>query len=176
MLAPQGIGSLLPRTFVGKLTDRIGPRLIVVAGLLLTGLGTVAFTQAGPTTSQWLLAGSLLVRGAGLSAATIAVMAGAFGGVPHAEVLDASSTTRIVQLVGGSFGAAVLAVILARQLTGLDAVGAASRGAAFDIAFWWAIGFGVLAVLPALLLPGRGLKALMPSASAASHGAPARPS
>lgn len=53
------------------------------ASLLLTGLGTVAFTQAGPTTSQWLLAGSLLVRGAGLGAATIAVMAGAFEGVPR---------------------------------------------------------------------------------------------
>lgn len=161
MLAPQGIGSLLPRTLVGKLTERIGPRLIVVAGLLLTGLGTVAFTQAGPSTSQWLLAGSLLVRGAGLGAATIAVMAGAFEGVPHDEVPDASSTTRIVQLVGGSFGAAVLAVILARQLTSLDALGAASRRAAFDIAFWWAIGFGVLAVLPALLLPSRGVSALL---------------
>lgn len=63
-------------------------------------------------------------------------MAGAFAGVPHDEVADASGTTRIAQLVGGSFGAAVLAVILTRQLTSLDAVGAASRGAAQIIAFW----------------------------------------
>lgn len=155
LLAPQGIGSLLPRTVVGKLTDRIGPRLLVVAGLLLTILGTLAFTHAGPTTSGLLLAGSLLVRGAGLSSVTIAVMAGAFQGVPRQEVPDASSTTRIVQMLGGSFGAAVLAVILAQHLTNNGVVNLASRGAAFDVAFWWAIGFGLLALLPALVLPAR---------------------
>ena len=99
-------------------------------------------------------------------------MAGAFEGVPHDEVADASGTTRIVQLVGGSFGAAVLAVILTRQLTSL-AVGAAPRSAAFDITFWRAIGFGVPAVLPALFLPNKGIRALMPSASARSRAAPA---
>jgi hypothetical protein len=49
----------------------------------------------------------------------------------------------------GSFGAAVLAVILQRGLAGHD------RAAAFDQAFWWSLGFTALAVLPALLLPGR---------------------
>jgi len=109
LLAPQGIGSLLPRGIAANLTDRIGPRPVVITGLLLTALGTLAFTQAGPATSPWLLAGSLFIRGAGLAPVTIAVMAGAFQGVPREDVPDASSTTRIVQQVGGSFGAAVLA-------------------------------------------------------------------
>jgi EmrB/QacA subfamily drug resistance transporter len=164
LLAPQGIGSLLPRTIVGKLTDRIGPRLIVVGGLVLTVLGTLAFTQAGASTSEWLLGASLLVRGAGLASATIGVMAGAFEGVPRDEVPDASSTTRIVQQVGGAFGAAVLAVILTRQLTGLGVGGAEARGAAFDVAFWWAIVFGLLALLPSLLLP-KGVRVPTPSGS-----------
>lgn len=153
ILAPQGIGSLLPRTIAGKLTDRIGPRLVVISGLVLTAAGTLAFTQAGPSTNEWLLAGSLLVRGAGLAGVTIAVMAGAFQGIPRAEVPDASSTTRIVLQVGGSFGAAVLAIILAHELLGHGVVTAATRGLAFNVAFWWAIGFSVLALLPALLLP-----------------------
>jgi len=167
LLAPQGIGSLLPRTVVGQLTDRIGPRLIVVVGLVLTVLGTFAFTQAGPATDEWLLAMSLMIRGAGLAATTIAVMAGAFQGVPRDEVPDASSTTRIVQQVGGSFGAAVLAVVLTGQLTAGGVGGAAARGAAFDVAFWWAIGFGLLALLPALVLP-KGVRTPRPSGSASS--------
>lgn len=152
LLAPQGIGSLLPRTIAGKLTDRIGPRVVVVTSLVLTVVGTIAFTQAGPNTSEWLLAASLVVRGAGLAGATIAVMAGAFQGVPADDVPDASTTTRIVQQVGGSFGAAVLAVILAHGFV-THGASAAARGAAFDTAFWWAIGFSVLALLPAFLLP-----------------------
>jgi EmrB/QacA subfamily drug resistance transporter len=153
LLAPQGIGSLLPRGVAGTLTDRIGPRLVVVTGLVLTALGTLSFTQAGPATNGWLLAGSLFIRGAGLAAVTIAVMAGAFQGVPQAEVPDASSTTRIVQQVGGSFGATVLAMILAHELLNHAGVSAAARGQAFDTAFWWAVGFGLLALVPALLLP-----------------------
>jgi EmrB/QacA subfamily drug resistance transporter len=52
LLAPQGIGSLLPRTFAGRLADRIGARPVVLAGVVLTALGTFAFTQAGPETRR----------------------------------------------------------------------------------------------------------------------------
>jgi EmrB/QacA subfamily drug resistance transporter len=155
LLAPQGIGSLLPRTMAGRLTDRLGPRLVVIPGLALTVLGTLAFALAGPAPSDWLLSASLIVRGAGLGAVTIAVMAGAFQGVPHQEVPDASTMMRIVQQVGGSFGAAVLAVILASQLASHSILAAAFRVAAFDTSFWWAIGFTVLALAPAVLLPTR---------------------
>ena len=86
--------------------------------------------------------------------ATIAVMAGAFRDVQPKQVPDASTITRIVQQVGGSFGASVLAMILAGGLATNNATPAA-RAAAFGTAFWWAIGFTVLALLPALLLPGR---------------------
>jgi hypothetical protein len=135
LLVPQGVGSLVPRTIAG----------------------TLAYTQAGPHTSQWLLAASLLVRGAGLAGVTIAVMAGAFQGVLREEVPDAASTTRIVLQVGGSFGAAVLAVILAHEFTH-EVATAAAHATAFNIAFWWSIGFSVLALVPAFLLPSKGAK------------------
>jgi len=159
LLAPQGIGSLLPRTVAGKLTDRLGARPVVIVGLLLTAAGTVAFALVGAQPRDWLLILSLAVRGAGLAAATIAVMAGAFQQVPHAEVPDGSTTMRIIQQVGGSLGAATLAVILAAQMAGHSPVSAADQLAAFHTAFWWAIGFSLLAILPALLLPARGRRA-----------------
>jgi hypothetical protein len=43
--------------------------------------------------------------------------------------------------VGGSFGTAVLAVILV--------------GHSFHATFWWSVAFTALAVLPALMLPRR---------------------
>ena len=153
LLAPQGIGSLIPRSIAGKLTDRIGARPIVIAGLLLTAAGTLAFAWAGPGTSEWLLASSLLVRGAGLAPVTIAVVAAAFRDIRSEDVPDASSTTRIVQQVGGSFGSAILALILASALLSHRAVSPAARGLAFDTSFWWAIGLTALALVPAVLLP-----------------------
>lgn len=152
LLAPQGVGSLIPRGIAGKLTDRIGSRPVTFAGLLLTAVGTIAFGFTGPHTSEWLLGASLFVRGAGLAPVTIAVQAGAFRDIDPADVPDASSTTRIAQQVGGSFGAAVLALILTSALSH-HAATAAGHALAFNTAFWWAIGLGALAVLPAFFLP-----------------------
>jgi EmrB/QacA subfamily drug resistance transporter len=150
LLAPQGVGSLLTRAPMGRLIDRAGPRPVVLAGTVLTALGTLAYTRAGPHTSEVYLGVALAVRGAGLSGATIAVMAAAFQDVPRADIPHASSATRIVQQLGGSFGAAVLAVVLQWRLAGHGVA------AAYRQAFWWSLGFTALGLLPALLLPRTG--------------------
>jgi EmrB/QacA subfamily drug resistance transporter len=153
LLAPQGLGVLLTRGQAGKLTDRIGARPVVLAGLALTLAGTVPYTQAGPRTSEILLASALVIRGAGLGGVTIPIMAAAYYGLKPAQVPHASSTTRILQQVGGSFGAAVFAMILQTQLTAHAADGIAGQAAAFDAAFWWSAGLTAVAGAVALLLP-----------------------
>ncbi len=62
------------------------------------------------------------------------------------------------QQVGGAFGAAVLAVILAGQASAHH-TGISGIATAFGHTFWWCLGFTVLAVVPALLLPGRATAA-----------------
>ncbi len=148
LLTPQGVGSLLPRMLTGKLVDRTGPRPIILGGLAITVLATLPFAFATTHTNEWLLAVVLFFRGVGLTPVNIAVMVGAFQGVPKEELASASSTTRIVQQVGGSFGIAVLIVILTRAM-----LTHALPAEAFDVAFWWSIGFVALAVIPSLMLP-----------------------
>jgi MFS family permease len=152
LLAPQGLGTLLPRLVIGKLTDRLGPRPVVLAGTVIAVLGTVPFALAGAHTSEILLSLALVVRGAGLGAATIAVMAAAYEGLARAEIPHASSATRIAQQVGGAFGASVLAVILQRQAAGHAGAGLAG---AFGATFWWCLSLTVLGLAPALLLTSR---------------------
>src|SRR5580692_2762510 len=150
MLVPQGVGALLSRGLAGRLTDTIGARPIAVAGFAIVAAATVPFAFAGPDTNSWLLALSLVIRGFGLGAVTIPVMAVAFLGLDKEQIAHSSVLTRTMQQLGGSFGTAVLAVILTASL-------AAHHGdlaAGFDIAFWWATGFSVVAVLLSLWLPG----------------------
>jgi EmrB/QacA subfamily drug resistance transporter len=155
LLAPQGVGTLLPRLFIGRLTDRLGPRPVVLAGTVLAVAGTVPFALAGAHTSEVLLSLALVVRGAGLGAATIAVMASAYEGLAAADIPQASSVTRITQQVGGAFGASVLAVILERQAAAHAGGGLAGAAAAFGATFWWCLGLTLLAFPPALLLTSR---------------------
>ena len=150
MLVPQGVGALLSRGLAGRLTDKIGARPVAVAGFLIVAASTVPFALAGPHTSAWLLALCLVIRGFGLGAVTIPVMAVAFLGLDKQQIAHSSVVTRIAQQLGGSFGTAVLAVVLSGAITaryGNLAIG-------FDIAFWWATGFSALAVLLSLWLPG----------------------
>jgi len=154
LLAPQGVGSLLPRLVIGRLTDRFGPRPVVLAGTLVAALGTLPFALATAHTSEILLSAALVVRGAGLGGATIAVMAAAFEGLQPGQIPHASSATRIMQQVGGAFGASVLAVILARLA--LAHPGTLGLASAFRGTFWWCLAFTVLALGPALLLSGSG--------------------
>jgi EmrB/QacA subfamily drug resistance transporter len=168
MLIPQGVGALLSRTLAGTLTDKIGARVIAVAGFVIVAAATVPFAFAGAHANPWLLALALVVRGFGLGAVTIPVMTAAYVGLDKKEIADASVLTRMVQQIGGSFGTAVLAVILASAIAAHH--GALAAG--FQVAFWWSAGFSALAVLLSLWLPGSWRVKQAPPAPAAS--APAR--
>ncbi|GAB3844969.1 MDR family MFS transporter [Dactylosporangium cerinum] len=158
LLAPQGVGLAAALLLAGPLTDKIGPRWIAVVGLLLAIAGTIPFCLAKGEINQWLLGGSLVVRGAGLGAVIVPCMAAAYAGVAQHAFNRASSALRIFQQLGGSFGVAVVAVVLQRQVT--DATDAAAGrpnldqiAGAFGNTFWWTVALTVVAVIPALLLP-----------------------
>jgi EmrB/QacA subfamily drug resistance transporter len=147
LLIPQGIGSLAARLVVGRLVDRFGARAVTVAGFLLAAGATVPFTFATPHTSLWWLGALLLIRGLGIGVVLIPPMSIAYQDVPMAGVPHATMNTRIAQQVGASFGTAIVAVALQSLLEH-------GTTAAFQGAFRWAVGISVVAVLPALALPG----------------------
>jgi EmrB/QacA subfamily drug resistance transporter len=150
MLVPQGIGTLLSRTVLGSNIDRFGSRVIALAGFAVVAAATVPFAQAGPHTSEWLLAVWMVIRGFGLGAVTMPVMVASYIGLDKQQIPHSSVLTRTAQQIGGSFGTAVLAVIL----EGAIAAHPAALADAFHVAFWWSAGFSAVAVLLALWLPG----------------------
>ncbi|GAA1771847.1 MDR family MFS transporter [Nocardioides hankookensis] len=145
LLIPQGVGALASRTIAGRLTDTIGGRWVAVAAFLVMAAATIPFAFADATTPQWWLLVALLVRGFGMGAAFIPLMTLAYQGLERHEMPDASIFTRTAQQVGGSFGVAVLAVVVAN-------VG-------FDEAFWWSIAFTLVAAGLSLLVPAKPVTA-----------------
>ncbi|SNT10501.1 drug resistance transporter, EmrB/QacA subfamily [Asanoa hainanensis] len=149
MLVPQGVGALLSRTVVGSNVDRFGARVIALAGFLVVAAATVPFALADSHTSAWLLAFWMVVRGFGLGAVTMPVMVAGYIGLEKQQIPHSSVLTRTAQQIGGSFGTAVLAVILAAATAHHE-----SAASAFHVAFWWSVAFSAVAVVLSLWLPG----------------------
>ncbi|MEY9887640.1 MFS family permease [Catenulispora sp. MAP5-51] len=150
LLVPQGVGTILSRTVTGGAIDRLGARVIALSGFAIVAVATVPFALAGPHTAEWQLGVWMVVRGFGLGAVTMPVMVAGYVGLAKDQIPHSSVLTRTAQQIGGSFGTAVLAVILqegvaAHPRTPVDA---------FHTAFWWSVGFSAVAVLLSLTLPG----------------------
>src|SRR5512132_3243020 len=171
LLIPQGLGAAIAMPIAGRLTDEIGARLVVPAGILLALAGTALYTQIGADTPYPLLSGALFLIGLGLGSTIVPSMAVAYQAVPRESIPQATSTINVIQRVAGSVGTALLAVVLQRQIAtslpgvegGIGALAALSEQGralaervladAFGTTFWVAFGLVAASLIPALLLP-----------------------
>ncbi|TCO60789.1 DHA2 family efflux MFS transporter permease subunit [Actinocrispum wychmicini] len=150
---PMGVGTAIALAGAGRFADKVGPRQVALVGAALAAIGVGVFTQVTDTTAQLVLIVGGFVASLGLASLNVAGMTAGFRDVPRPALPRASSSLRIFQQFGGSFGAAVLAVVLQGQMTSA-APTAAGVSSAYANTFWWAVAFLVVAALPALLLPG----------------------
>lgn len=148
-LAPQALGAALISYFAGRLTDRIGPRGVILVGIALSLIGTVPLVFLGAGLPGWAMLVALAVRGTGIGATMAPGMATVYGSVERHEAPRAASALNVMNRVGGSIGTAVLALILQAQLGRHTGHPAAAYGATFA----WALALSVLPVLPALAFP-----------------------
>ncbi|NUS89838.1 MAG: multidrug efflux MFS transporter [Streptomyces sp.] len=149
LLIPQSLGTMAALPLVGRVTDRVGARPVVLAGIAAALPAALVCARMGADTSELLLSAALFVWGLATAAATVPVMAAAYHGLEPAAIPRATSAITTVQTVGASVGAAVLGTILAHRTA--DRPGAPAE--AFADTFWWVVAFCALALVPALLLP-----------------------
>ncbi|WP_439385379.1 MDR family MFS transporter [Amycolatopsis lexingtonensis] len=152
LLAPQALGSAAVLLAGGRLLARFGPRRMMLAGIGLSVLGTIAFTQLGSEPGGVVLTASLLIRGAGLGAATTPGMTTLYGSLERSRIPRAASAFNVVNRIGGSLGTALLAAILHHALT------ASAPPAAFGTTFTWALALSALTLIPAVFFPQRSFR------------------
>jgi len=153
-LIPQGVGMMLVRPMIGKLTDKIGARLVVLAAIAITFAGTLPFIWFSQDTPYWLIGIVLLIRGIGIGGITIPVMTDSYTGLSGGQIPQASVATRIIQNIGGAFGSAVLATVVANQIR--QAVPSIPQmSSAYHSGFLVATILTVVLAIPALLLTNK---------------------
>lgn len=157
ILIPQGIGILIARPLIGKLTDKLGARNVVLVSLTLAILGTIPFAFFGEASSLIAVSAVLFVRGIGIGGVTIPMMTDAYTGVAKEEIAQASVGSRLVQNIGGAFGSAVLATVVSLSIQGKSPT-IPLMTTAYHNGFILALVLSVVLLIPALFLTNKTSK------------------
>jgi len=157
---PQAIGVAMMVRPAEKIYRRIGPRRMMMIGMLGTAITTGLFLQVGLETGQWWIRGIMLLRGFSFAFTLIPLQTATFATIRPQDTGRASAIFNSGRQVAASFGVALLGTVLANRM--------ASRGAqlgnpatlngavsAFHEAFLAASVLGLLGVLLSFLIDDR---------------------
>ncbi|HEV7174135.1 MAG TPA: DHA2 family efflux MFS transporter permease subunit [Solirubrobacteraceae bacterium] len=137
----------------GALSDRIGRRPIIVAGLSLLTAGFVWVAWRGSLGASWVeIVIALLVAGVGISMALPTVPTAVLSAVPAQDMGKASGINYMAQRFGAVFGVAIGSTVFATY-GGLASPAAVTAG--FKPALWACAAFAGLAALTGLAMSAR---------------------
>jgi EmrB/QacA subfamily drug resistance transporter len=157
---PFSVGIVAGATIASQLLPRIGPRPLIVGGLLLAASGLLVFAQVGTAASYvtQLLPAELLAS-LGVGTAFVPLSSTALVGVEPSDAGVASALVNTAQQTGGTLGIAFLNTVAAAATTNYLAHHAGGSVSAAAAVHGYTIGFtisaglvGAAAVLALLLL------------------------
>jgi MFS family permease len=114
------------------LIERFDPKLLMIAGVSLSGGGLVWLTQLSASSSYAWLVGALLMFGTGNGLSFMPLTAAALAGVRAEDSGAASGLVNVMQQVGGSLGLAVLVTVFGASYRHVLAHPGGLTGAALD--------------------------------------------
>ena len=118
--APMSLAAGVVAPFSGRLTDRIGGRPILVAGLGLFAIGiswTTALAAVGST--SWTFLVPMIVTGIGMGGVFAPSITVAMRRIQPADAGSASGVLNTTRQVGSAMGAAAMGAVLQNQLAAL---------------------------------------------------------
>jgi MFS family permease len=173
---PQAIGVVMMVQPVGRLYKRVGPRRLLIIGVVGGALTTAAFLFVDLETNRLWIQLVMLARGWSFAFVMIPMQAVAFATISSENTGRASAIFNAGRQVAASFGVALLGTVLTNRLTHHGATPLGNpftrEGAllAFHDAFLAATIVVTVAIAAALLISDRAAaRAMREPAAAAKH-------
>jgi len=145
---PEAIGVLVSTQVVARLYPYVGPRRLIMIGLVSVSVFMASMCLMGQDTDLWLMRGLMFLTGAGMAFSFTSVQAASFATISTARTGQASAIFNAQRQIGASMGVALIStVISAFGMTSLSANGTVVPNfAAYHAAF---VTSAVLALLAA---------------------------
>lgn len=114
-MAPRGLGSFIAMPLVGFATDRVDPRKLVGAGLVLGAYTLFWLSWLNLDAGYWDLFWPQFLQGLSLGLLFVPLTAVTMGAIPRERMGNAASLFNLMRNVGSSIGIAVVTTLLTRR-------------------------------------------------------------
>ena len=114
---PMTILVIIVAPIAGRVSDRLGSRGLITAGMLLLACQLLYFSQLGADATFWTLLPGLVLGGIGMSMTMTPGTAAATRAVPVEKAGVGAAVLNAFRQVGGSTGIALMGAIMAAKLT-----------------------------------------------------------
>ncbi|MBF0748840.1 DHA2 family efflux MFS transporter permease subunit [Mammaliicoccus lentus] len=112
-LMPQGIGMLIARPMIGKLTDQYGAKKVILICLIVSLLASIPLVFVTSQTTILTMSIILFMRGVSVGGILLPFTTNTYVGLKDPQLPQAGITINIVENIGASFGSAIIATVVA---------------------------------------------------------------
>jgi DHA2 family multidrug resistance protein len=115
LMVPRGVGTMIAMLIAGRSVNRIDPRLLILAGVVM--LAGTMWQMSGwtPDVSAWSLTLTTLIQGFGLGFVFIPLNVISFGTLPPELRTDGTAMFSLMRNVGGAIGISITSFLLAQN-------------------------------------------------------------
>ena len=114
-LLPGAIASAIGMVILGRMGNKVDPRLTIAGGMLLFGWSTWTMGNLNQFAGYWDFFWARVWQGLSLGFIFVPLTTVTLSAVPNPELANATGLMSLVRQLGGSFGIAILTTLLSRQ-------------------------------------------------------------
>jgi MFS transporter, DHA2 family, multidrug resistance protein len=112
VLSPGGIVTMVMMFVVSRLSSKVQPKYLIVAGAVIIAASMYDLTNVYGDLGFWFLARSRMLLGVGLPLIFLPIMSASYDGIPRDKTDQASALINAARNTGGSIGISLVANVL----------------------------------------------------------------
>jgi DHA2 family multidrug resistance protein len=115
VLSPGGLVTMVMMFVVGRLSAKVQPKYLIVAGALIIALSMYDLTNVYGDLDFWFFAHSRMLLGVGLPLIFLSITTASYDGIPPDKTDQASALINAARNIGGSIGISLVSNVLAHR-------------------------------------------------------------
>jgi len=115
VLSPGGLVTLVMMFVVGRVSAKVQPKYLIVAGAMIIALSMYGMTNVYGDLGFWYMAHLRMLFGIGLPLIFVPIMAASFDGIDPSKTDQASAMINAARNTGGSIGVSIVSNVLTHR-------------------------------------------------------------